>query len=310
MKFTAALVVLIAGISEAQVDRPGVMAAPLSIRRVPAGVTADDKDRLQREFTRQLKLAGAQVPEFARVAAALKGFSAQSCERDDAQVAELARRAAVLYGLCATLDVTIEAQVVVQARVVRDDGEVTRAQVKVSKPRGTGQFIDAVKPALTELFQKLAIGTLPVQRAVPVKPPAPEPKPEPVVVAPPPPPKPEPVPLMPVVVVPASPAPAPSVAPIALLISGGAVALLGAAIGLVGFAFGSGIPVNNGVLRDQNDVSRLQTASVLATSGLIGVAVGAATAAGGLVLLLTEKPQVSLVPLPGGGAFATVGGSF
>lgn len=301
------LVLAVAGVAHAEgVGKPGIMAAPLAIRRVPAGVTAADQERLQREFIRQLKLAGAAVPEFARFTAALEDFTRQDCDRDDGCLVQLAKKAETLYGLFASVDVTVEGVVVVQARIVRDDGEVVRPLISASRPRGKEPFVDAARAPLVDALKRLDLGSLAVQRPVAVKPPAlvppvvEPPPPAPVVEAPPPP--------APLVVV-APPPTGPPAAALALIISGGTVTLVGAALGLVGLVMGSTLQTTGGLLRDAGDVRRAQTAGTLATSGLIGLGLGTAALAAGLIVLLTSGPAVAIVPVDGGGVMA-FGGAF
>lgn len=272
----------------------------LVVRRAPPSA---DKEKVQREFVRQLKIAGAAVPDFARFEAALAETKGLDCERDDACPAKLATKAQVLYGLVVVLDVTVEGQLVLQGRVVRDDGEVTRGLESVARPRARGEFIESARPAFVQLFSQLQLTALPAQRTVAVRTPT-SPPPGPAVVAPP---SVEPPPPAPLVVV--APERRTPVGALALLIAGGSIALIGAAVGLVGFAQGSTLRTVDGALVDPDDAPRLRTASLLATTGVLGMGVGGAAAVLGAVLLATTGSPVALVPGPGGVA-AVIGGTW
>ncbi len=294
-EFVFAMLLLAATNVAAQPLKPEVMAAPLSLRRVPAGVTTSDKERLQREFTRQLKLAGAVLPSFEVTESALRGVKGQDCSRDDACLAALAKRASVLYGLFASIDVTVEGQIVATARVVRDDGEVVRPLVSVSRARGQARFVDEAVPVLVELVNGLSLATLPPQRPVaPSRPTVAAPVltvPEKVAELPPPPP-------MVVAAEPVVPVRPKPTAPWVLIGTGAGVAVAGSIVGLVGYFTQAAIPRTEGVLHNPDDAASFRQGSIMATAGLGAIGVGVIGALIGTILLgIGNEPTVSVAPL-------------
>ena len=87
-------------------------AVPLEDKRTASGFSAEDKESMQREYTRLLRLAGAMVPDFARYDLALRELKRTDCEREDECLVQLAKRAEALYAVCVSLDYTLEGAVV------------------------------------------------------------------------------------------------------------------------------------------------------------------------------------------------------
>jgi len=165
----------------AQAPHPSVMPFPLEFKRTPP-LTPEDREGLQRQFNRVLRLAGAAVPDFAHYDRARAELRRQDCEDEDICLVELARKADALYGLYAKLDVTLEGAVVATGRVVRRDGKVVSPTQAVSLPAGSEPFADVAVKALSQLFASLKIAELPTERAVDtpevvtILPPAPQPQ--------------------------------------------------------------------------------------------------------------------------------------
>ena len=159
------------------------MPFPLEFKRTPSGFSGEDKEGMQREYTRLLRLAGALVPDFARYELALKELKRQDCEREDACLVQLAKQSQSLYALYASVDYTLEGAVVVSGRVVREDGKVASPTETVKLPKGRDAFKDIAKNALVQLFAQLKIGELSATRPVeavkiePVKEPIKDPPP-------------------------------------------------------------------------------------------------------------------------------------
>lgn len=285
------------------------MPFPLELKRTPSGVSKDDKEGLQREYGRLLRLAGAQVPDFARYDLALKELKRQDCEREDECLVQLAKKAEALYGLYASVDYTLEGAVVATGRIVRDDGKVASPTATVKLAKGKDPFKDIAKNALTQLFSQLKVNELSAVRPVeakvePVKVVEPT-KVEPVLVKDPPPP-------LPPLVVEDSGAGQRSVGK-TLVYVGGGVAVAGAIVAGVGAAVGYGAPrtSDGSVARDPAAEASLGTARTLTTVGFIGLGVGALTGVVGAVLWGTAAPapQVAVTPVTGG-AVVQLGGTF
>ena len=150
----------------AQALNPSVMPFPLEFKRTPPGFSNENKEAMQREYTRLLRLSGAMVPDFARYDLALKELQRQDCEREDECLVKLAKKAGSLYALYASLDYTLEGAVLVSGRVLRDDGKVARQTETVKLAKGRDVFKDIAKNALTQLFTQLKISELPVTRPI------------------------------------------------------------------------------------------------------------------------------------------------
>ncbi|MDP1824481.1 MAG: hypothetical protein Q8L48_14600 [Archangium sp.] len=153
--------------SVALAQAPQVMPFPLEVKRTPEGFTKEERETTQREFTRLLRLAGAQIPDFARFDFALRELKRQDCEREDECLVQLAKKAESLYAVYASLDFTLEGAVQVSGRVVRDDGKVVSPTQTVTLE---GQpFKQTASKALTQLLSQLELARLPGQRPVEAK---------------------------------------------------------------------------------------------------------------------------------------------
>lgn len=295
------LAALISGLAFAQAVKPSVMPNPLELKRAPQGLSADDVERLQREYTRLLKVSGAMVPEFTRYEAALNEVKREGCERDDRCLVALATKSGALYALFAAIDLTLEGSVVVSGRLVRDDGEVARATATASRPLGKRKFVDAAREVLAEFFTSLKVGALPAQRPAAVAALIPPPVVEPVIVRP-----------VPTVTGPAVTASAPARGPgLPLLLTGGAVALVGGAVAVVGGLVGSSAKVTDGLAADAPAAEQLATGRLLTGAGFAALGVGAAVGVVGAVLLGASKTATSVMVAPvAGGAAVSIGGTF
>src|SRR3954471_7021385 len=120
-RWVVVLALCVSAISFAQAPKPSLMPFPLEFKRTPSGFSKEDKEAMQREYTRLLRLSGAMVPDFARYDLALKELKRQDCEREDECLVQLAKKAESLYALYTSIDYTLEGAVLVSGRVVRDD---------------------------------------------------------------------------------------------------------------------------------------------------------------------------------------------
>lgn len=297
-----------AGVAFAQAPRPSVMPFPLEFKRSPSGFGKDDKEAMQREYQRLLKLAGALVPEHARYELALKELKRQDCEREDECLVQLAKKAESLYGLYASVDYTVEGAVVVSGRVVRDDGKVVSPTETVKLAKGKDPFKDIAKNALVQLFAQLKVGALPAERQVETPktdtPKTDTPKVEnPKVENPPPPPPP---------LVIEDTGAGQRNAGKAMTYVGAGVAIVGAGLAVAGAGMGYGLGLSDANVPPAS-LETIRTARTLTTVGFVGLGVGALTAGIGAVLWGTAAPppvtQVTVVPTAGGGV-VQLGGTF
>lgn len=292
-----------AGISAtafARSPKPTLMPLPLEFKQAAtADFSTNDREALQREYIRLLRLAGAQVADFAHYEVALKDLKREECERHDDSLAQVAKKAETLYALYASIDATTDGELVVSGRVVRDDGKPATALESVRFRRGADSPLSMVKTALGDLFAQLKIGDLSPTREVELAKvePAKEPQ-EPALVTSPP-------------VIQDAGAGQRSVGK-ALVYSGGAVALVGALVA----GAGAGIGYRQD-LKQMNvpagQVETLATAKTLTAVGFVGIGVGALAAGVGAILWGTAAPapltQVSVLPMTGGGV-VLLGGEF
>ena len=279
----------------AQSPAPGVMPFPLEIKRTPSSLQTEEREALQREYTRLLRLGGAQVPDFVHFDFALRELKRQDCEREDECLAQLAKKAESLYALYASLDYTLEGAVWVSGRVVRDDGRLVRPTqiVKVKE----GEFKADATKALSQLFEQLKLSELPAERPVEAKVEAP------VVITTPP------VEVRKVV----DTGEGQRAAGRGVFIAGVAIAAAGGAVLVSGQVIGGGLhPDSNGNLPIEQ-VSSFQTARTLSTAGVIGAATGGAVAVVGAFIwgLAPSAPAVKVSAAAGpSGATVFVHGEF
>lgn len=305
VRLLSAVLLVSAGGAWAQA-KPSVMLFPLEFKRVPSAMPKADRDGLVSDAERLLRVAGAQLPDLAKGEAALADLKRQDCEREDACLQQLAQKAETLYALYANIDFTLEGQVVVTGRVVRDDGKLVSPLQTVRLPKGANEkHRDIGKNALTALYVLLKVKELPAVREVaqPV-----------VVVTPPvvaelPPPPPPPAEVK---VTPSGPSPVAK----GLVYAGAGVAVAGLATLVAGAGIGGSAgktTLENGDVyaADPQAAGNLATGRTLTTVGFVGLGLGAAAAAVGAVLWATTPgaPQVTFMPTAQGGALV-VGGSF
>ena len=288
-----------------QAPRASVMPFPLEFKRTPSGFSAEEKEAMQREYTRLLRLAGASVPDFARYDLALRELKRHDCEREDECLVQLAKKAESLYALYASVDYTLEGAVQVTGRIVREDGKVTSPTEIVKLAKGRDPFKEIAKNALVQLFTQLKVGALPATRPVePVKvDPVTGPRVDPL--------KDPPPPLPPLVV--DDPGAGQRSAGKGLVFAGVGVAVAGGVVAAIGCGVGCGVTPSAEGSVPENQFDAARSGRSLMTVGFVGLGVGAATAVLGAVLWGTSaRPPagtVSVVPLAGGGV-VQIGGQF
>jgi len=308
LRWLLCLVLGVSAVSSAQAPKATVMPFPLELKRTVSGFSKEDRDATQREYLRLLRLAGGQVPDFARYDLALKELKRQDCEREDECLTQLAQKAEALYALYVSVDYTIEGAVIAVGRVVRDDGKVASPTQTVKVAKGRDAFKDVVKNVLTQLFVQLKIGELPATR--PVEPARTDvPKVDPVKPLDPPPPAP------PIIV--EDTGAGQRSAGKALVYVGGGVAIVGAIVAGVGGGIGGSAGTTRigdvVVAADDTAERNLVTGRTLATVGIIGLGAGAVAAAVGAVLWGTAPAapvsSVTVAPVKDG-AVVQFGGTF
>lgn len=291
----------ISAAAHARSPKPTLMPLPLEFKQAATpDFSTNDREALQREYIRLLRLAGAQVADFAHYELALKDLKREECERQDDSLAQVAKKAETLYALYASVDATPDGELVVSGRVVRDDGKPATALESVKFRRGADSPLSIVKTAIGDLFGHLKIGDLPPTREAEMPKVDPSPEPQEPTVAPPPPP------------VIHDAAAGQRSAGKALVYSGGAVALAGALVA----GAGAGIGYRQD-LKQMNvpaeQVETLATAKTLTAVGFVAVGAGALAAGVGAILWGTAAPapltQVSVLPVVGGGV-VLLGGEF
>lgn len=231
---------------------------------------------------------------------------------NDASLARLAQLAKVLYAGYATLVLTPKNELVLTARMVRDDGEVVSTAQAIA-PRGKGPIPDEVVALTEKLFFDLRTKELPDAKPAPA-PKAPvvvvevkqdEPRPPARVEPPPPPP-----PLLEIAGEPAS-KPGSNLRPIGFAVAGvGAAAAVG---GAVLYATAGSVrrdASGNVFFEDVSQVTDIRTKQGVGLGLLVG---GGVMAGAGLVMaLLFANPApaaVAIVPT-GDGAVLSLGGTF
>lgn len=290
-------------IAFAQAPKASLMPFPLEFKRTPSGFSKEDKETMQREYTRLLRLSGALVPDFGRYDLALRELKRLDCEREDECLAQLAKKAESLYALYTSIDYTLEGAVMVSGRVIRDDGKIASQTETVKLAKGRDSFKDIAKNALVQLFTQLKINELPATRPVEttkVEPPVKDP----LLLKEPPPP-------LPPLVIPDTGA-GQRLAGKAVLVAGAGVAVVGGVLAGIGGGIGYGQDLNaKNVPLEKLDT--VVTARALTTVGFVALGVGGVAAVVGAVLWGTAAappaPQISVVPMSGGGV-VQLGGRF
>lgn len=293
-------------IAFAQAPKPSLMPFPLEFKRTPSGFSKEDKETMQREYTRLLRISGALVPDFAHYDLALKELKRQDCEREDECLVQLAKKAEALYAIYTSLDYTVEGAVLATGRVVRDDGKIASASQTVKLAKGRDAYKDIAKNALVQLFTQLKLNDLPATRPVEIV--KVEPPPivkEPVVIKDPPPP-------LPTLVVEDLGAGQRSTGK-GLLFAGAGVAVAGGVLAGIGGGIGYTVGLNAGNVPDEQKLKSIVMARTLTTVGFVALGVGGAAAAIGAVIWGTAAKapatQISVVPMSGGGV-VQFGGQF
>lgn len=177
------------GVALAQESQPPVAPFPLELRRAPPGFGAKEREELQAELSRQLRNAGATVPNAAAMETALVALKRQDCDRENECLQKLAQLAQTLYGLYVSVDYDLAKNVVATARVVRDDGQLMGSLRTVTIRKGKDPFFAIAKVALVQVLEALQIKQLapfrevkvvedpPLATAEPSQPPPPMPPP-------------------------------------------------------------------------------------------------------------------------------------
>ena len=261
---------------------PGVMPFPLELKRVPTSLTAEEREGLQREYTRLLRVSGAKVPDFAHYDLALSELKRQDCEHEDECLQQLSKKASSLYAVYASLDLTVEGVMVVSARVVRDDGKLVRP-TRTVQLKNEGLFTEDANKAFEQVFALLDLNGLPSARPVEVV---------------------EKQTLIPKVTASVDTGAGQRTVGLALFITGIAGAAAGGALIAGGQGLGGSLsPTQLGNLPPEQLIS-YRSARTLSNAGLIALAAGGATAAaGGLLWALAPKERtgvgVSVAAAPG-----------
>lgn len=304
---------LLCSLSWAQTG-PSIAPFPLNVRRVPTGFTAKSEEALSAEVRKALRDTGASVPNAFKIDQALAELKRQDCDLENECLSTFALKSGMLYGLYVSIDLNVQNVVVVSGRVVRSDGALVAEQKSLSRPLGKDSFAVIAKDLVTKLFRdELKLNALPVAKPVFVKPPevtptidagvataAPVPVDAGVLMPPPPPPLEE--------------GPLKTVGFVSVAV-GGAAAVTGAILFVAGS--GSARAIQGGAIVPKGDETPGQAAAsyrqaqTLQPAGVALLGAGAAIAAAGAVFILlapSPGPRVSMMPLPGGGAFVGVEG--
>lgn len=281
--------------SAAWAEAPVVALAP--VKQAGIELAADD---VRTVAERALLAAGAVTSDTALTQAAVAAAAAD-CGADDACLKAFALQVKAMYALHFSV-AGDGASLIVEGRVVRDDGPRVAGPTTVKVARDGKDSKPALKEALNELFKGLGVGQLPSTRVAIA---AVEPKP--AVAAPEPTPAPAQVPVVKV----AERAPG---AGVPLLVAGLGTAAVGAVLATVAYAVhakeltpcldSNGMPVASGA-RCGTFGSEPNATRDAHTAGLVVVGVGGAVAiVGGILLVASGSPppaaQVSVAPINGG----------
>ncbi len=289
----ALAVVVLATFAQAQAAKPSVVSTPLELDPNPS-LTRFEKE-LQTSYFKLLdERSGALVPSRKEAEASLKETRRLDFRESDEALAKLAERAGTLYAVYASLQYSVRKQLVLTGRVVRDDGKLMKT-ARVELPRGEETLVARLTPLTEQFFTEMGLAALPTFKEVKpviVEPTKPDPpvQPPPVELPPPPPP--------PVVDLGVGQRTAGK----ALVIGGGAVAVVGAVLLGVGQGLGGALGVQNGNLPPAK-AGELRTAQALTGAGLGTLGVGVVAAGAGAVVwaLAPAAPvKVGAAPLPGG----------
>lgn len=286
------------------------------MRRAPSDFGAKNEEALQVDFRKVLRDVGVQVPNSFMLSSALSDLRRQDCDRENQCLTLLAVKADTLYAMYVAVDFDVARNVTVSGRVVRNDGQAMGEPKSITLPQGKDTFNAVAKVLLTRLMRdELKLGALPVAKPVAAKPPEVTPvvdagvpvvaKVEPVdagvVMTPPPPP----------------PLEESSMKTIGYVATGvGAAGVLTGAI-LFGIGSGSVRAIADGsIVPKPGETPEAAAASYrqavgLQPAGLVTLAIGAAAAGAGIVMVMlapSAPAKVSVMPLQGGGAFVGIEG--
>jgi hypothetical protein len=248
--------------------------------------------------------SGIIVTGLKEVEIALKASRRQDCRESNDCLAQLAQKAGTLYAIYGHFAHTQAKQLVLVARVVRDDGKLMGAG-RVELPRGKDGLADVFRILLTRLLEQLALKDLPTFKEI-------EPPLERHVEAVPPPRETIPPPPMPPAE-PARPRSSLKTPAFVLLGVGGAGVVAGVLIaGLANPQLDSQGIIQPGTLSPNEAVNRYKAAKTQQTVGtVLAVVGGAAAAAGAILLLIPQENRVTMSAGPvAGGAMIQLGGRF
>ena len=304
--------------------RPTIGPAPLQIDPAPLlmKVAPAVRQGFADSLSRQKNLIISSTSEMEMVA---KKLGRTDLAESDEGLAALATKADVLYGLYVVVTLTegnqATREMIVTGRVVRSDGKKMK-NAQLRQKAGSDPFAETAKVMFGRLLNELALQQLPATKE--------DPKPVelvPVVV--------KPIELKPAEVktvevkvasdagvqpsavdagAPVEVAPAPSKTPAWILVGVGAAVAVGGGV-LMGVGASRAGTATEGLLNPGTDspadaVAHLKEGQMLHTIGAIGLGVGAAAVAGGIVwaMALPSAPvQVSVVPREAGATLSVSG---
>lgn len=285
--------VCVATVASAQTAKPSVVSTSLELDPNPS-LTRFEKELQAGWFKLLDERSGALVPSRKESEAALKETKRLDFRESDEALAKLAEKAGTLYALYAGLQYTAKKQLVLQGRVVRDDGKLMKT-ARIELPKGDDTIVNRLTPLAEQFFKELGLTELPTFKEAP-KPVEPvKPVEVKVEVKDPPPPPPPPV-------VPGDTGAGQRMAGQALVIGGAGVAVVGGALAAIGAGIGGSLGVVRGNL-PADKVNDFHTAQALTSSGFVALGIGAAAAAVGAVVWATAPAapvQVTAAPMAGG----------
>ncbi len=295
-------------------DKPRIPIFPVQFVRTPKKAKPSDTDSLSSIFRKLLVEAGGQLPEFGSAKAGISDLKRQDCFRYDECLAQLANFSSVPYGLYVELDYTDKDEAIASGRIVQEDGKRIRDIVTVRVPKAPSEtYVDVSTRAFRQFIQGLDISTLPpraqTSKAVDTTATA---KADTVTTPqlPPPPPMP---PLV------ETKTASSNALPVALMVGGGAVAVVGGIFFGVGRNEASAFNLNAdglvGVPSTLATPSAVKSANTKQAFGVTALTAGLALAAGGVFWYLLSSnhtaPSVAFGITPtDSGVTAALGGQF
>ena len=300
MRSFQVVTVLLSMLAFGQAPKASLVPAPLELQPNPA--LKKFEEPLRAAFIETLRdKAGVLVPTRKEVEQAFLEGKRQDCRESNECLSALSTRAGTLYALFVEVSYTEKKELVVNGRVVRDDGKLVSTQ-SVREEKGKETIVDVSRRLFIKLFDQLALAKLPTFKEAAVV----TPRETNLVKVPPPENK-----LPP-------PPPPPAVEPSANVgrVIGWTAVGIGSAAGLAGVISFATAPV---IRKDPNgnivaaDASKLPAARFAQGLGVGLMAGGFGVAVAGAVLVAiskdSESVKTTVVPMPGG-AVVFVGGMF